>query len=362
MDSKIPKIVFVSESIRRDSNTPLKYFKDFEVVHLYLNSPYKDMDKDDYKLSRQVTIESLRQEIIKEAPDFLQGTEPFGSRLSLKLSYIILKAQRATGAKLIVSILENRPIEKRFSKVQRAVLKVFCPRYFKAASILIALNKGATVNIKRYFRQAKVKTGMLWGIWGVDTKVFYPSRPKEKNTVLYVGRWVEEKGVMFLLEGFLKASKKISNLRLNLVGQGPLEAEMRKFVQENGLDSSVSFVGQVKSTKLVDLFSSAEICIYPSVTTDRWEEQIGTVNFQSMSCGTPVISTLSGAIPEYIKDGEGAMLVEEKSSDAIAEALVKFFADAKHKTRLTNSARQEVMKYDVKVEVAKAEKMLKENL
>lgn len=173
---------------------------------------------------------------------------------------------------------------------------------------------------------------------------------------------VEEKGLKYLFEGFRKASEKIDYLTLKIVGGGPLENELKGFAKENNLDKKIEFTGVLKNTELPRVFSRAELTVYPSITVKRWEEQIGTVNFQSLASGTPVLTTISGAIPEYIKEGDGAILVEEKNSVEIARAIEKFFTDEKFKEKLTSLARPSGLKYDIRKEVVKAEKMLLEVL
>lgn len=358
--SKKPKIIFISESIRRDSHAPMRFFKELEVVHLYLNAPYGDMSQDDLEGARQVKIENLLQELIAEKPDIIQGAEPFGSRLSLKLANICLKACQKTGAKLVVPILENRPLSERFNLVQRAVLRAFCPGYFKFASAVVVLNKGAKVNVKAYAKNAKIIEGIVWGVWGVDTDLFKKIAEKEKNSLIYVGRLVEDKGLKYMLEGFAKSCEKISDLKLRLAGRGDYEEQMRSFIKERNLESNVEFLGLVKNTDLPKYFSKAELCIYPSITMKRWEEQVGTVNFQAMACETPVVTTKSGAIPEYIKDGEGAFLVKEKSAEAISVAVLDYFSDRKRMLEVQKRARNFVMRYDIRSEIAKAEKLLLE--
>jgi len=359
---KKPKILFISESIRRDSHAPLKFFEGFEVVHFYLKAPYGDMTEKDLVGARQVTLENLIREIIAEKPDIIQGPEPFGSRLSLKLAYISLRAARKSSARLVVPVLENRPINKRFSRVQRAALRVFCPAYFRYASRVVALNRGAVANVRAYFKDAKITTGIIWGVWGVDCELFKPSVKKKDGEIIYVGRLIEEKGLKYLFDGFKMACKKLPNISLKFVGGGPLEGELKNLVKENNLGKKIEFTGILKNAELPKVFSRAELTAYPSITDERWEEQVGTVNFQSLACGTPVLTTKSGAIPEYIKEGEGAILVPEKDSKALALAIERFFTDQKLKKRLTSLARQSGLKYDIRREIAKAEKMLLEVL
>lgn len=357
MASKLPKLILITESIRRDIQSPLANFKRFEIVHFYLNAPYGDMSENNLKGCRKVEIGNLLSKIVAEKPDIIQGVEPFGSRLGLRLSQISKIAKERTKAKLVCPVFENRPIKERFSILQQIVLRLFCPGFFRSCDMIFALNSGAVKNIKYYAPSAKIITGLPWGVWGVDTQMFRPQGKKTEDQIVFVGRWVKEKGIMFLLEGFRGAKNKIPSLKLNLIGQGPLEGAMRKYVDDN-IISSVNFIGLAKSDALSKYFARAELTVYPSYKTKNWEEQVGTVNLQSLASGTPVLTTRSGAIPEYVKEGEGAMLVSERSAREIEEAILRFFNDESLRKKLTSRARDYAMKYDIKKEIARAEEYL----
>jgi len=352
------KLIFISESIRRDAHAPLRYFSHYRVLHFYLKAPYGDLDKSDLAGARQVPLNRLFGEIVKEKPDIIQGVEPFGSKLSLRLAYLCLKATRATGAKLVVPVLENRPVAERFNPIQRAALKLFNTKYFRACDIVVALNRGAVRNIKYYCPEAKIKTGIIWGVWGVDLEMFKPSKSKNLNEIVYVGRLIEDKGLKYLLEGFEKARQIVPGLRLKIVGGGNFRDYLENYAKDNGFAASVEFTGVVKNKDVPEILAKAALCVYPSVTMKRWEEQVGTVNFQALSCGTPILTTKSGAIPEYIKEGEGAMLVEEKSAKAIAQAIITFFTNHALQNKLTEGAREAAKKYDIRAEVKKAQELL----
>ena len=355
-----PKIVFVSEAIRRDNHAPLKLFNRFEIVHFYLKVDFK-MSEDDLRGARRVALTDLYKKIVAEKPDIIQGAEPFGSRLAFYLAIVCKKAAKKTGAKLIIPVFENRPIKERFNFIQRAALRIFCPTYFKRAT-MIALNSGASRNIKYYFARARIIEGLVWGVWGVDLDFFHPSAKKIHGQIVYVGRLVEEKGLKYLVEGFAASAAKLPYLKLNLVGKGDFEGDLRQMVKNLKIEKKVRFVGPVENTQLPQYFCEAELSIYPSITTKRWEEQVGTVNLQALSCGTPVLTTKSGAIPEYITDGEGAIIVDEKDSAAIAQAILKFYKDGKLRAKLSSEAREKASKYDIKKEVEKAQSILEQLL
>ena len=84
---------------------------------------------------------------------------------------------------------------------------------------------------------------------------------------------------------------------------------------------------------------------------------------QAMACETPALTTKSGAIPEYIEAGVGAYLVNERDSGAIAQAIISYFSmPESEKLKMQKKAREYVMRYDIKEEIAKAEKLFDEIL
>jgi len=83
------------------------------------------------------------------------------------------------------------------------------------------------------------------------------------------------------------------------------------------------------------------------------------VNIQSMACGTPVVSTFSGAIPEYVKNGETGILVPERDSEGLANAMIKLLKDDKLRERLGAGARKHVVEnLDAKKNIIASEKIL----
>ena len=89
----------------------------------------------------------------------------------------------------------------------------------------------------------------------------------------------------------------------------------------------MQLLGTVKNRDLPPHFRNADVFIAPSITTHRWEEQVGMTNIQAMASGVPVISTLSGAIPEYVPDGVAGILVPEQDPRALAEAIRRITVD-----------------------------------
>jgi len=120
----------------------------------------------------------------------------------------------------------------------------------------------------------------------------------------------------------------------------------------------IRYIGMVKNQDLPALFNNALFTVYPSVTLKRWEEQVGMVNLQSLACGTPVITTKSGAIPEYINSKIG-ILVPERDSKALAEAMRKLLEDEKLRSKLGQAGRQYILEnFDAQKTIKKTEEIL----
>lgn len=122
------------------------------------------------------------------------------------------------------------------------------------------------------------------------------------NYFVYAGRLVRVKGVLTLLEavGRLK-----TDAILAIAGSGELEMELRQFVKENNL-ANVRFLGHLNTTELANLVQRAIFTVVPS---EGYENYSMTV-IESLACGTPVIGSRLGGIPEQVTHGVNGLLFE----------------------------------------------------
>ena len=152
---------------------------------------------------------------------------------------------------------------------------------------------------------------------------------KKGNYYLYYGRLSYEKGIPTLLEAFSKHPE----LKLKVVGTGPIEAELKeKFAQPN-----IEFVGYKSGEELFSLVRDARFVCVPS----EWYENNPMTIVEAYSLGTPVIGSRMGGIPEIIEDGKtgytfecGNLLDLEsqiEKSNALSEDEYATMADAAYK-------------------------------
>lgn len=136
--------------------------------------------------------------------------------------------------------------------------------------------------------------------------IFFPWRRLED--LINALRIVKDKGIKF---------------ELNHVGTDArckwYAEKIYKMVKDLGLANCVVFHGHTKEEKLIDLYSTSDIFVFPN-----YPQTWGLAVFEAMGCGTPVIVSTGCGASEVLTDGEDALLVPPKSPEKIADAIIKF--------------------------------------
>lgn len=152
-----------------------------------------------------------------------------------------------------------------------------------------------------------------------ELKVKYQIEENDK-VLLFTGRIVEEKGVKELITALKQVNYK--DYKLLIVGAAlndlntktPYELEVEELVKE--MKDKVSFTGFVKYNEIPKLYHLADIAVLPSI----WDDPAPLTVIESLICGLPIITTISGGIPEYAVN-ESAILLKRDAT--LVENLAK---------------------------------------
>lgn len=153
----------------------------------------------------------------------------------------------------------------------------------------------------------------------------------------YVGRIVEEKGLTDLVDALSHCPEDVSLL---LLGGGPYKEALSAHVQKADLGHRVRFLPSRPMDELPQVMNAVDVLALPSRTTPRWKEQFGRVLIEAQACGTPVIGSDSGAIPQVI--GPGGLVFPEGDPSKLAGRIKELRADPEAARDLGRSGRRQV--------------------
>lgn len=192
------------------------------------------------------------------------------------------------------------------------------------ADTIVTISKDSNEQVEKFFSGIKQKT--LWIKNGIDNHIFFKNDNINKNDVLknfsieknyknivtFVGKLTNFKGVDILLNA---ASKYEDETILTLiVGDGELRDKLEQQAKDLKL-KNVIFLGNQPQYKLNELYNIADCSCVPSR-----REPFGLVAAEALICGTPVIATNEGGLPDFVSKDVG-ILIPPENSDALAKAV-----------------------------------------
>jgi glycosyltransferase involved in cell wall biosynthesis len=155
--------------------------------------------------------------------------------------------------------------------------------------------------------QRKPKPDLPWAANCPNALDFslYPCKPHRGEYLLFLGRMSPDKGCHRAIDVAVTAG-----LPLKIAGKDPSREPAEQlyfdeFVRPH-LNSQIEYLGEVTHGEKVELLQDARATLFPI----EWEEPFGLVMIESMACGTPVIATRWGAVPEVIEHGRSGIIVD----------------------------------------------------
>lgn len=150
-----------------------------------------------------------------------------------------------------------------------------------------------------------------------------------ERLILSVGRLIEKKGFDDLIRACaLLRERGVANFHCQIVGEGPLEPELRALIAEKSVDDLVTLAGPKSMPEIVELLGRTAIFALPCVTEqDGGKDNLPTVLMEAMAARVACASTVLAGVPEMVIDGETGRLVPERQPEAFADILAEMLAD-----------------------------------
>lgn len=172
---------------------------------------------------------------------------------------------------------------------------------------------------------------------GIDIQQFTQEKSESDSPeLLFVGRLTEKKGCIYLLQAMLILKSRYPEIKLSIVGDGPLKQSLDTYVKQNNLN--VDFVGKEPAERIRSRLARSWVFVAPSITAENGDaEGLGMVFLEAQALKTPVASFRSGGVVEAVKDGVTGLLADEKDVAALAENIACFIDS--HTTRIEFGSR-----------------------
>ena len=156
--------------------------------------------------------------------------------------------------------------------------------------------------------------------------------------IIAVGRLIPKKGFGDLIRACALLAERGKSFRCEIIGEGPLEGELRAQIDELRLQNHVALAGVKPQTQLRRLLAAANVFVLPSVIDpDGGMDNLPTVIMEAMATGLPVVSTNIGGIPEMIIENETGFLVASGDIAGMADAIQTVIGDLSLAAKLGQS-------------------------
>jgi glycosyltransferase involved in cell wall biosynthesis len=184
---------------------------------------------------------------------------------------------------------------------------------------IITVSQSSAKDTRLFFKVPADKFRVVYN--GIDTDIYNGNEEASQNRdglIMVANTDDRKKGVLYLLQALQM-----------------LPSYGFKLVRKLNLDGMVHFTGRLAREELAQHYSAAQIAIVPSLY-----EGFGIPAAEAMACGTPVISTTGGALPEVV--GDAGILVPPGSADALAAAIGQLLNDKQAQQRMSEAGTKRV--------------------
>ncbi len=268
-------------------------------------------------------LSTLKKFLLTDKIDIIHDIQSLGYGLLFLKLYaqpLITTVHHPLSIDLQVSLERNKNFKEKYYSL------VFYPvgmqrRVIRHFDRVITSSQKSAQEIQQTFHVSADKIRMVYN--GLDTDFFSPlPLARKQNSLLFVGNTEDpKKGIKYLLQAMTLLPPDIN---LTIVDEGPpLKTYAANLVQKYSLSSRVIFTGKVSAAELRLLYNSATLVVVPSLY-----EGFGLPAAEAMACGTPVIATNTGALPEVVGEDGAGLLVPPRDHCALAQAIQELMADS----------------------------------
>lgn len=227
----------------------------------------------------------------------------------------------------------------------RETVAVYRDLYHKAFQYACAIIAVSTDMLEALVQLGAPQDKLILNPYGVNTDKFVTADVAHSApNFLSVGRFVEKKAPISVVEAFADVVKKVNTAHLWMVGAGPLFEQTKQFSRRLNLSDKITFTGVLSSGEVQQLMLKMRCFVQHSVTAADGDME-GTPNtiLEASASGLPVVSTFHAGIKQAVIDGITGYLVPEHAIKTMAEKMIYLAEDATEAARLGAAGRKHIL-------------------
>jgi len=191
---------------------------------------------------------------------------------------------------------------------------------FSTVSAIVAVSDFAANRLRERFSDTASRVHRIYN--GIDCDSFQSAEPSGPRLIISIGRLISKKGFDVLIDACASLRDSGQEFRCEIIGDGPLSAELQARIDRYGLGKQVLLAGPRSQAEIAARLGRATLLVLPCrVDADGAMDNLPTAIMEAMACALPVVSTDVGGVGEMVRDGETGLLVSQNDPIATAEAL-----------------------------------------
>jgi len=350
----VPPEIFKMRPIMFKSGNSKDYEIDFNfpcfTSHPRSNTTFYQLNKKQMRDYIDIMVRVTKEEAEKFQPDIIHAQH----------LWITPYAAQKTGLPYVVTVhgtdLKGFKLDKRYHS--------YALQGAQNARKVITISKQVDRDTKELYHIGDEKRKIVYN--GYDTKLFKVKNVSRKETlkkfainempdyiVFFAGKLAHFKGVDILLKAAKIYENQMKEKMMTLIaGNGALYEELKKLKDFFRLKRTF-FLGHINQDQLVDLYNIADVSTVPSRS-----EPFGLIAIEALACGTPVVATNQGGLPDFINEDIGA-LVDVENDIALAEAIMNELVRPDKKERRNRAHEYAVNNFSWETTIKEVEKIYK---
>jgi len=210
---------------------------------------------------------------------------------------------------------------------------------------IITVSQSSAKDTRLFFKVPGDKIRVVYN--GIDTEIYTVNEEASQSRdglIMVANTDDRKKGVLYLLQALRLLRERGTKLTIvddaarhssYIEDVGPLPSYGSELVRKLNLDGMVHFTGRLTREELARRYAAARIAVVPSLY-----EGFGLPAAEAMACGTPVIATTGGALPEVV--GDAGILVPPRSANALAAAIRQLINDKQAQRQMSEAGKKRV--------------------